>query len=63
MTVPETLGFSRGCFGYIVSKVSSTTKSVTVGAVKFYLPLSAYETEMGLVVKSKQDLHAYLEYM
>ena len=46
-----------------MSKVSSTTKSVTVGAVKFYLPLSAYETEMGLVIKPKQDLHVYLEYM
>ena len=57
----KTYGFSRKVFGYIISEDKTNIEYKSIGCLIFYHPFNAIQTSMGLVVKSKYDLHAFCE--
>jgi len=58
---PVTYGFSREVFGYIIHEDKANIEYKSIGCLLFYHPFNAVETSVGLVIKSKYDLHAFCE--
>ena len=57
----NTCGFCQKVFGYIIAEDKTNIAYIPIGSLIFYHPFNAIETCVGLVIKSKCDLHAFCD--